>query len=69
MVHKITPNTDDFGKRLCDAIGEPPDMVRSIEIRSCIDKPVTIILEKFVDNEQGEKIIKLLKKYIWIEDK
>ena len=58
-------STKQFGRELCEALGIKN--CRSIELRVAADEAVTLKTESCVTDEQGRKILELIRKYDMVE--
>ena len=58
-------STKQFGRELCEALGIKD--CRSIELRVAADKAVTLKTESYVTDEQGRKILELIRKFDMVE--
>ena len=52
-----------FGKEFLDAIGVKLKLVRDVKLHMPVDGAVTLLIEKYLSNEEGEKIKLLLEEY------
>jgi len=53
----------DVGKEICEKLGIPFDLVRSITIKIEPDEGVVIEIIKYVTQEELNEIVTILKKY------
>ena len=52
-----------FGKEFLDAIGVSLTLVRDVKLHIPVDGAVTLLIEKYVSNEEAEKMKLLLETY------
>ena len=57
----------EWASELARAFGENPKETRSITLYCSVDEAVTVAIEKYVDGENGEKVLQTIKKIAWIE--
>lgn len=56
----------DFAIELSKALGEDPDKVCGISLECLVGSVVTVTIQRYVDNEEAEKIIETVKKQAWV---
>jgi len=59
----------EIKKDICDAIGLDIKFVNSITIKIVPDDIVRIDAILILEKEQGKKLVKIIKKFHWEEDK
>ena len=59
----------EMGQQICDAIGVAADGVTSIEIKAEVGDAARVVIERFLDREEGKKLIQVLKAYRWEQSK
>ena len=57
----------EFAISLLLALGEDPSKTRGVVLRCYVDEVVTATIEKFVDINEGDEVVKVVKTVTWKE--
>jgi len=67
MTHLVKPS-NDFGLELCKILKLDPGKTRTITIVSPVDDFVHITVEQILQEDEADKLIKVLMKFQYAED-
>ena len=63
----LTTYSDDFGKRICEALGLDPSHTQDITLHVPLEGFVTVAVRQVVDEHVGESLISELVEYNLVE--